>query len=153
MPDNSKEIIKQFAEDLVRDLQKQTPVATGKTRDSIRAVIRKTGFDIFGGSQIVALIDGRKPTKSGAPKGSPTLQETILIWIRARSITPRERNMSIEQLSWAMANSIHMNGYRGRGDIYATVITKSRFNSLTKTLLGDKALSLQSDVIKEIKFV
>lgn len=153
MSKETDEILKQFAEQLEKDLKAKVPVASGKTRDSIHTVFEKKGFTIFGGAQISAIIDGRKPTKRGAKKGTPTLQQLILMWIRERSIRPRESNMSLKSLSWAMANSIHMNGYRGQGNIFETVLTKSRFNSLTKSLLKQRTVEIKSDVVKEIKFV
>lgn len=150
MSDRSEEIIKQFGEDLVKDIKAAIPSATGKTRETVRIEFRKKGFDIYVGAQVGAIINGRKPTSSGASKGTPTLQQKILGWIRARSITPRESGMSVESLSWVMSNSIHKKGYPGKGNIFAEVINKKRFNSLTKTLLKDGFTSVQSDIIKDI---
>jgi len=151
MADNTQEILKQFGDQLVIDLQRATPKASGETARSIHVEFTNTGFIIKGGSQIEALIDGRKPTSQGAVKGSPTLQEEILDWIRARSITPRESSMSQISLSWAISKSIHKNGYKGKGDIYSQILTKSRLASLTKTLIKSEALAIQSNVIKQFR--
>ena len=157
--DNSGKIIEQFGISLTADIKKAIPSASGKTADSVNVEYKKdkkgkiTGFVIRGGSQIGALIDGRKPTSSGAKKGNPTLQQSILEWIKARSIKPKEASMSEVSLSWAISKSIHKKGYRGKGNIFADVITKSRFDSLTKTLISSKTAAIQSDVIKEINFV
>lgn len=153
MANNSEKIIQQFSKALSVDLKKAIPVASGKTRDSLRVDNRKKGFTIFVGAQINAIIDGRKPTKTGAKKGSPTLQKIILDWIKVSSITPRESSMSLESLSWAISNSIHRDGVKGKGDIFAGIITKSRIDSLTKTILKDRLPEVQSDLIKSIKFI
>lgn len=151
MSENSEEIINQFGEDLAKDMKEAIPKATGRTRDSVRLESREKGFDIFGGAQIGAIIDGRGPTSSRASRGEKTLQQSILEYIQALSIQPREPSMTQEQLSWAMSNSIHKKGYRGKGNIFENVLTKNRIDSLTKTLLKDQLVSIQSDVIKSIE--
>ena len=157
--DNSSEIIKQFGNSLTTDIKNAIPKGTGATADSIYIEYTKdnkgkiTGFIIRGGSQIGAIIDGRKPTSAGAKKGNPTVQQSVLKWIRAKGIRPQEASMSDVSLSWAISKSIHKKGYRGKGNIFADVITKSRFDSLTKTLIKSKTAAIQSDVIKEINFV
>lgn len=152
MPDNTANIIRQFAENLEKDIKRAIPVATGSTRDSVHTVFRKgKGFDIYVGSQINQIIDGRGPTKPGAKRGDPTLQESMLEYIRAKSIRPRESNMTDVALSWAFAMSIHKNGYKGHGDIFANIITKTRIDSLNKTILKDRLLVIESDIIKNIK--
>lgn len=153
MSKRSEEIIKQFGNDLVRDIKKAIPVATGRTRDSVRIEFRKNGFDIYVGAQVGAIINGRKPTSPGAVAGTPTLQQEILQWMRAKSITPRESNMTIESLSWAISKSIHQKGYPGKGNIFKDVLTKSRLDALTKALFKDKLLSIDSDIIKDIKAI
>lgn len=151
MADESQEIIDQWFRKLEEDLKKQVPVATGKTRDSIRAVTRKKGGTIVGGAQIGALIDGRKPTKRGAKKGSPTLQQVIFQWIEAKSIRPRESSMSKESLSWAISQSIHKKGYRGKPDLFATVLNQNRIDALLKSLLKNELTDITSSVLKEFK--
>ena len=152
MADTVGQIIKQFAENLEKDIKKAVPVATGSTRDSVHTVFRKEeGFDIYIGSQINQIIDGRKPTSPGAKKGDPTLQERMLEYIRAKSIRPKESGMTDVQLSWVFANSIHKKGYKGHGNIFANIITKTRIDSLTRTILKDRIAVIQSDIIKNIK--
>lgn len=152
MADNTKEIIKQFAEKLTEDIKAAIPVATGETRDSVKMELTKTGFIIRGGAQIGAIIDGRKPTSTGAKKGNPTLREMVLKWIKAKNIRPKESGMSQETLAFLIARSIHKNGYKGRGNIFKNVITQSRIASLTETLIRNEALAIQSNILKEFKF-
>ena len=68
MAKDSKDIIKQFGNQLTEDIKKAIPVGTGETRDSVNIEFTKSGFIIRGGAQIGAIIDGRKPTSSGAKK-------------------------------------------------------------------------------------
>jgi hypothetical protein len=152
MADNTKDIIKQFGLRLTKDIKKAIPVATGKTRDSVYIEFTKTGFIIRGGAQIGAIIDGRKPTSSGAKKGNPTVRESILEWIKAKGIQPKEASMSQETLAFLISRSIHKNGYKGRGNIFENVITATRINSLTQTLIRNEALAIQSNIIKEFNF-
>jgi len=147
----SQEILKQWGDALLVDIKGAIPSATGKTAASIYVEYSKTGMVIKGGSQIQALIDGRKPTSSGASKGSPTLQASLLEWIKARNITPREPKMSQEQLSWAMSKAIHRDGYKGKGNIFQSVITDSRIEELTNSLLDSERVFIQSEVIKQFK--
>ena len=152
MAEDSKQIIKQFGNKLTEDIKRAIPKGTGETAESVNIEFTKSGFIIRGGAQIGAIIDGRKPTSAGAKKGNPTVQESVLKWIKAKGITPRESSMSDVSLSWAMANSIHKNGFKGRGNIFAKVITKQRIASLTETLISNEAIAIQSKVIKEFKF-
>jgi len=152
MADNSKDIIKQFGNNLLKDMKAAVPSATGKTRDSLNIEFTKTGFIIIGGAQIGAIIDGRKPTSAGAKKGNPTVRESVLEWIKAKGIQPKESGMSQETLAFIISRSIHKNGYPGKGNIFKSVITASRISSLTETLIRNETLLIQSNLIKEFNF-
>jgi len=145
----SKEIIKQFGEQLVNDIKKALPKATGKTVASVKIDYTDDGFTITGNASIGALVNGRKPTKSGAKKGSPTLQESILEWVQALSIQPREESMTQLQLSWAISNSIHRKGTIGRPDMFDDVLNSNRFDSLAKTLLNEQSTVISSQILKQ----
>lgn len=152
---SDKEIIKQFADALAKDMQVQLDryTATGETRDSIEVVIDKggLGFKILGAKHIGALIDGRKPTSEGAKESDPTLQEQIFKWIKAKSIQPKERSMSVSSLAFLISRSIHENGYKGKGDIFKTVLNDQRFNSVSESLLDSKTTVASSNILKEFK--
>jgi hypothetical protein len=149
--DNTEEIINQFAEELLREYKAAVPVASGKTRDSLRIETRPTGFTMYGGAQISALINGRKPTSSGASSSGETLQQAILGWIKAKSISPRD-GISQVSLSWAISKSIHRDGIKPKGNFFEGILTKSRIDSLTKTILTDVQPVLLSDIIKDVQF-
>lgn len=148
------EIIRQFGDALLIDMKKAIPSATGKTAESMEVIYDKNGlgFKILGGRQIGAIIDGRGPTKQGAKAGPITVQEQILEWIKSKRIQPKESTMSQLSLSWAISTSIHKRGTRGKGNIFDKVITASRIDSISRTLLDSKNTVAGSDVIKQFKF-
>jgi hypothetical protein len=150
--DSTKNILKTFGNKLTEDIKKAIPRGTGATQDSVYIEFTKTGFIIRGGAQIGAIIDGRKPTGPGAKKGNPTVQESVLKWIKAKGIRPKESSMSEVSLSWAIANSIHKNGYKGKGNIFKNVITSQRIASLTTALIKNETTVIQSQIIKDFKF-
>lgn len=148
-----KEILQQFADKIVPELQ---AVSKGFA-PSIEAVVDETSMTIYASPYIRTLIDGRGQTRSGARKGSPTLQQIILAWIERHSITPRANKSGTiptkEQLSWAISKSIHRDGtvlyQRGGGNnIYDTIITQPRIDNLLN-LFGQRYLTeIQSITIK-----
>lgn len=147
----SKEIIKQFGDKLVNDIKKALPKASGKTAASVVIEYQEDGFTISGNASIGALINGRKPTSSGAKKGNPTLQESILEWVQTMSIQPRESNMTQLQLSWAISNSIHRKGTKGHPNLLAAELSPNRFDSLTKTLLNEQSTVISSQILNQFK--
>jgi len=147
----SKEIIKQFGDKLVKDIKKALPKASGKTAASVVIDFQDNGFTISGNSSIGALINGRKPTSSGAKKGSPTLQESIYEWVQTMSIQPREKSMTQLQLSWAISNSIHKKGTKGHPDLLSNELSTNRFDSLAKTLLEEQSTVISSQVLNQFK--
>lgn len=137
-----KEILQQFADALVPELKS----VSGRFAPSIESEVTDTSMTIYASPYIRVLIDGRGPTRTGASKGSPTLQQIIRAWIDQKSITPRANANGIiptlDQLSWAISKSIHAKGtllyQRGGGNnIYDTIITKSRIDNLV-SLIGQK---------------
>ena len=151
MAKDSEDIIQRFGNQLVINIRKAIPSATGKTAASVNITFTKTGFIIRGGAQIGALIDGRKPTSAGAVAGNPTVREAILEWIRARRIKPKEASMSEASLAFLIARSIHRNGYKGNPNLFKNVLTQSKLNSVTKQLAAAETTFVASDLIKQFK--
>ncbi len=141
-------IIKKAGERLLADMKAVTPKVSGKTAESLELKLTAKGFEILGGKQIGALINGRKPTSKNAKKGDPTLQQQILEWIKAASITPRESGMTQEALSWAISQSIHKKGFKGRGNFYAPITTDKRINEIAGKILNQKLTDAFNQVNK-----
>jgi hypothetical protein len=139
------EILKQFGERIVPELKS---VSKGFA-NSIEAEYTDTSMTIYASPYIRTLIDGRGPTRSGAKRGSQSLQQILLSWIERHSIKakpmPSGKIPTPEQLSFMMARSIHRRGtllyQRGGGNnIFDTIITNDRIENLLN-LFGQKYLT------------
>lgn len=155
MAKGDKEILQQFVDAIVPALKE----VSGSFGDTIESEVTDDGFEITASPFINVLVDGRAPTSTGATKGSPTLQETILSWIESKSITARATTKGViptsEQLSWAISKSIHMHGtvlYRqgGGNNIFDPIITQKRIDNLLN-LLGDKYFTEVISISKTIE--
>jgi hypothetical protein len=142
MSETNKNILKQFGEGIIPELQK---VSKGFA-DSIGMEVTDKSLTIYASPFISVLNDGRGPTKSGAKTGSPTLQQSLRSWIDRHSIAPRPNEAgkipTLDQLSWAMSKSIHLYGDRlyqqgGGKDVFGGIITEDRINALIETI-GNK---------------
>lgn len=149
-----REILLQFASVLVPELK----AVSGRFADSISAEATNEQLEITASPYIRVLIDGRGPTRAGAKKGNPTLQQIILKWIGEKSITPKADSEgkipTVEQLSWMISKSIHKSGtklyQRGGGNrIFDSIITDSRINGLMAMLGTNYQAQIVSIVMKE----
>lgn len=148
---SNKEIFKQFTETIIPELQK----VSGRFANSIESEYTEESLTISASPFIRVLIDGRKPTSSGARKGNPTLQQIIRKWIDEKGITPKAKSNGViptkEQLSWAISKSIHVNGtllwQRGGGNnIFDPILTSTRINNLLNLLANQYYVSIQNIV-------
>lgn len=145
----NKEILEQFAKDIIPELQS---VSKGFA-PTISYEVGDNYLEITASPYIRVLIDGRAPTRIGAPTGSPTLQEAILSWIYRHNITGRVNANGVaptqEQLSWAISKSIHLYGTRlyqqgGGNNIFDTIITNSRIENLLNLLSETYIIQLKA---------
>jgi len=136
---SNEEILDQFAKQIVPELMK---VSKGFA-PSISYTVSDNVLEITASPYIRVLIDGRGPTRAGAKRGNPTLQQTILSWINRHSITARANKQgkipTPEQLSWAISKSIHLRGTKlyqqgGGNNIYDNIITNARIENLLNLL-------------------
>jgi hypothetical protein len=139
MSETNREIFEQFAKQIVPELQ---AVSKGFA-PSISYEVTDNSLIITASPYIRVLIDGRAPTRSGAKRGNPTLQEAILSWINRHSITPRANKdgkaPTQEQLSWMISKSIHKYGTKlyqqgGGNNIFDTIITVDRIENLVNLM-------------------
>lgn len=149
MSDKNREILEQFAKDIVPELQS---VSKGFA-PSISYEVTDTSLTITASPYIRVLIDGRAPTRDGAPRGNPTLQQAILGWINRHNITGRANKQGVvptpEQLSWAISKSIHRYGTRlyqqgGGNNIYDTIITNTRIDAMIKGILDNFIVEIKA---------
>ena len=147
MNESLENIIKAATDKLINQMKAVTPKASGKTADSIEAIITKDSLTIQADAQIGALINGRGETKNGN-KGGKTVQQSILEWIKVMSIQPKESSMSQEALSWAISKSIHENGYKGKGNFFKDLINDRTIADLTGLVVNQKLKELTEQLNK-----
>ena len=146
---SNEEILSQFANEIVPELQ---AVSKGFA-PSISYTVSDNMLEITASPYIRVLIDGRAPTRNGATRGNPTLQQIILSWINRHSITARANKQgkipTPEQLSWAISKSIHLHGTKlyqqgGGNNIYDTIITTQRIENLLNLLTNKFRVEIQA---------
>jgi hypothetical protein len=130
-----QEILQQFVDKLVPEVQG----VTKRFAPTISSEVTPTSATIYGSKYIQTLIDGRPPTSSNPVIGPKSLQEILLEWIGTKGIQPNANASgvipTVEQLSWAMASSMHKKGDRlyqqgGGNNIFENIFTTDRIQSL-----------------------
>ena len=129
--------LKQIFEQFIKEVEPKIKAVVGSFASTIESEIKEDnkGFTIYASPYIRVLIDGRGPTREGAQRGNPTLQQAILAWIERNNITPKEPDMTRTSLSWAISKSIHKKGtllyQRGGGNrIFDSILTNDLENNL-----------------------
>lgn len=122
---------------------------------TVELEVSDKSFEIKASQYIGTLIHGRKPTRGGASKGSPTLREMIYAWIKRHNITPREPNMTQEALSYAMSNSIHRFGTKlyqqgGGANVFDQVLNEGRIKAFTDVVGEKEAGAVAESVFKNL---
>lgn len=161
MTQRDREILDQLASVIVPELQNLSKSFAPTIGSEIKETSTGFEFIIYGGKYIGVLVDGRKPTSTGAKKGNPTLQQIILAWIESKGITPRPTDSgkipTTTELSWAISKSIHENGTRlyqmgGGNNIFDTIITNARIDNVLNLLGDSQMFGIESKVLREFKF-
>lgn len=150
MPTDYSDILKQFGEDLLIEVK---AVSKGFA-PTVELDVSEKSFEIKASPYIGVLIHGRKPTKSRSA-GSPTLRELIYNWIKKHDITPKEKNMTQEALSYAISKSIHMYGTRlyqqgGGANIFDQVLNEGRIKAFTTIVADNEANAVAESVFKNL---
>ena len=119
MDDPSKfieELVINIMEDIKKDMRGRDMFVSGKTESlwAVKKIVSSTSVEVqlWGPNYTRNLVSGRGPS-SGGSSGGQTLQQKLLEWIETRGIRPKEKNMTQESLSWAMARHMHTQGNRG----------------------------------------
>ncbi len=148
-------ILNQFSDNIMPEIL----VASKRFAPTVKSEVTENPngatLEIFGSPYLITLIDGRPPTRPNAPKGIPTLQQALYEWILNKSIVPyatKSGNIpTLEQLSWAMAKSIHKKGdllYQrgGKNNSFDMIITESRINNLINLLVDEEFANLEVEI-------
>ena len=122
-------------------------IATGRLYNSLKVRGLKIGEDKY--SLLLSMpfygkfIDkGRKPTRSGAPQGSPTLFEEIKKWTRLKGIP--------EEAAWPITQKIHKEGFKPGGSLGNGQPFTSPYYRMLNTLEDYMADEFARVVIKEL---
>jgi len=123
---------------------------------SMELKVDDNSITILADKYIPTLWKGRAPTKFGAKKGNPTLQETLLSWIKRNNIKPKQSNVSDVALSWAMSKSIHKYGTKlyqqgGKQNIFELILTNNRIEAVSTLIVDQFGKELGDKVIGELK--
>ncbi len=161
------DILNQLLIQLAAEIKANIPVASGKTANSIEVRIiegqDKLRGEIWGAKYIQALEDGRGPTKNSGG-GSQTLQASIFEWLKLKGIqaTVKQgkngplKQITQEQLSWAMAIKIHREGNElfrkgGKSGVLSNVLTDARLNTFSEVFNSKASRVILSNILKQVK--
>jgi len=164
-----REILEQFAGTVVPELQSVSKGFAPSFETSIEEFEYGISLTIYASAYIRTLIDGRKPTRDGAKRGNPTLQQIIHKWIIRHGIVPKAKKdgkvPTIEQLSWAISKSIHLRGTKlyiylretklyqqgGGNHIFDPILSDQRINILLSMFAKHYNIKIENELIKRIK--
>lgn len=155
-----REILEQFAGTVVPELQSVSKGFAPSFETSIEEFEYGISLTIYASAYIRVLIDGRKPTRDGAKRGNPTLQQIIHKWIIRHGIVPKAKKdgkvPTIEQLSWAISKSIHLRGTKlyqqgGGNHIFDPILSDQRINILLSMFAKHYNIKIENELIKRIK--
>lgn len=151
------QILTQFAEMVTPELQVVAGSHFGKTIDY---EVTEDTLTITGSPYISVLVDGRRPTSGNAKRGTPSLRDAILDWIKAKGITARpDKNGNIpsqQSLAFMISRSIHLYGTKlyqegGGNNIFDRVLTQSRIDSLLAMFPENYRNEVESGLLRELK--
>jgi hypothetical protein len=128
-------------------LRKANRNASGKTSDSINFEVfedsEKLTFQVTANKNILALQDGRKPTKGG---GDGKVKYLIRQWINDKGIVPRD-GISKDSLVYLITKKIHEKGYEGTPGLITDVINDSLIDMISEGVGG----LVGNEFVKEIR--
>lgn len=158
-------LLKKLGDELVKKFQAAvaTRSATGKTAQSIFAETTENTLDVRGPRYLGALEYGRRPTRPGAQKGSPTLFEMIKEWALAKGVVSSvEKGSEGLGIVWAITKKIHKKGtllyyttdHYGKtkpSGVISDVIETLNYNKLLNEITILTLKEFNSEVIHELK--
>lgn len=126
--------------------------ASGRTMDSIHAIVTDDTLRVLALQQIGAAEYGRKPTSAGAEKGSPTLFEAIKEWAQIRGIVTDINDKKQLGIVYAITKHIHKNGWKTKLDKPLSSVTDNLdLDALLKPLVVFQVSQFESGIIKELR--
>lgn len=126
-------LLNQYGRQITDDIRPKVPVATGKTRQSLKYQVKEQGtkiaLTITGRPFFMTVETGRKPTPEKNP--SPQMVKNIREWMQA---TGKEGS------PYGLAKAIQLKGTKlwrqgGKKDVVSNVINESLINRINKDVL------------------
>ncbi len=149
-----RQLLDQLGKTLVGQFRaKVAPMrASGRTMDSIHAVVTDTTVEVLALRQIGAAEYGRKPTGSGAVKGSPTLFEQIKEWAQIRGIVTNINDRKQLGIVYAITKKIHRDGWKTKLQKPLSSVTDNLdLEELLRPLVTFQANEYSSGIIKSLQ--
>jgi len=155
---STENILNRFGNLKIRELRAKAAriSATGSMGAGYRYEA-KQGLTIYGVHYLQWAETGRGPTRPGAKKGNPTLQQSILLWLKIKNI-PLYRNkrgqfLSRVAMSYMISGKIHREGdslYRSgkTRDVFSSVVSQKEVDKLIKQITGGYIIETSSDLLK-----
>lgn len=168
-----QEILEQFLQAIAEEIKGRLPSVSGATKEGIQVEVtqqqngpfsRVTGR-VTAPSYISVFETGRPPTKEGASKGNPTLQEAIQKWIEQKNFRWTKeikkggetfiKVLTTKEMSWAIAIKIHREGNKlfrelrgNRTGIITDSINDQRIKQFMDIFAEKRGRLILADVVK-----
>lgn len=149
-----QELLLKLAETMAVQVRKniEPMKASGKTAASVTPRATDSTSEVWALENIGALEYGRKPTSSGASKGSPTLYEQIQEWIKVKGIANGMDEREQKSVAYLITRKIHREGWKTKLDKpISSVIENLDSDKLLDELTAYYGTVVESDILKEVK--
>lgn len=149
-----KQLLEQLGKTLVGQFRANiAPMrASGRTMDSIHAVVTDNSLEVLALKQIGAAEYGRKPTSAGAARGNPTLFEAIKEWAQIRGIVTNINDRKQLGIVYAITKKIHRDGWKTKLNKPLSSVTDNiDLDELLRPLVVYQTTQYESGIIKELR--
>lgn len=149
-----KQLLEQLGKTLVGQFRANiAPMrASGRTMDSIHAVVTEDTLEVLALKQIGTAEYGRKPTSAGAETGDPTLFEAIKEWAVIRGIVTNLDDKAQLGIVYAITKHIHKNGWKTKlNNPLSSVTDNLDLDTMLKPLIVFQVTQFESGIIKSLQ--
>jgi len=158
---HTRRLLETFGTNAVKQMAKNAAQysATGKMAKSFRHQVHGEGLTIYGIDYLQWAETGRGKTRRAGVPGEPTLRETLIGWLKIKSIPlwrdKKGRFIPRATQAFLIARKIHQSGtllFRTKGfrDIYTSVINDKSVNKLIESVQVDYVTRTTSDIISTL---
>lgn len=140
---SQEEILSKYADEIkgnfISEYIRTGRKASGRFEREIRTNIRDNGFDIIAPSYANFFIGGRGKTSPMGPymKTDKPLYERIRQWMKDKGIAGNE---------YAIANKIHLEGYKGSPEIFSNSVPKDLLERISDEFFGNISAKITTEL-------